>query len=214
MTKFSPSKTSRIGILGGSFDPVHIGHLIIAQDAVERLGLSEVIFIPAAIPPHKQHLQRVDAEHRLKMLRIAVESDPRFSVSDIEVKRGGVSYTVDTLKALCVDDPDAALLLIVGSDTLMDLHTWHKVEEILEMCEVATFLRPGEDSREAITERLQLPDVQRDRLLRNVVDAHRIEVSSSEIRSRLAEGLDIRYLVPADVEMYIYEHGLYQGRKG
>ncbi len=207
--KPSPLKT-RIGILGGSFDPVHIGHLIIAQDAIERLELSEVVFIPAAIPPHKQHLRRINSEHRLKMLRLAVESNPSFSVSEIEVKRGGVSYTVDTLKALREVYSDVALLLIVGSDTLVDLHTWHKTEEILELCEVSTFLRPGEDSLEAIAERIQLPEGQKERLLQNVINAHRIEISSSEIRKRLAEGLGIRYLVPPEVETYIYKHRLYQ----
>ena len=196
--------------MGGSFDPLHIGHLIVAQDAVEYLGLSEVVFIPAAIPPHKQHLQRIDSEHRLKMLRLAVESNPKFSVSDVEVQRGGVSYTIDTLKTLHKVYPDAALLLIVGSDTLVDLHTWHKVEEILELCEVATFLRPGEDSLEAIAEKIPLPEKQKQPLLQNVIDAHRIEISSSEIRRRLTEGLDIRYLVPPEVETYINEHSLYQ----
>lgn len=201
----------RIGIIGGSFDPVHIGHLIIAQDAAERLELSEVVFIPAAIPPHKQHLQRIDAGHRLNMLKLATESDLRFSVSDIEVQRGGVSYTVDTLRNLCDVYPDATLLLIVGSDTLMDLHTWHEIEEILERCDVATFLRPGEDAVGEIRDKIQLPAEHKERLLENVIDAHQIEVSSSEIRMRLAEGLSIRYLVPPEVEMYIYEHGLYQG---
>jgi nicotinate-nucleotide adenylyltransferase len=204
----------RIGIIGGSFDPVHIGHLIIAQDAIEHLELSEVVFVPAAIPPHKQHLQRIDAEHRLNMLKLATETDMRFSVSDIEIQRGGVSYTVDTLKVLRDIYSSAALFLIVGSDTLVDLHTWHKTGEILELCEVATFLRPGEDSMEAITGKIQLPAEQRECLLRNVIDAHRIEVSSSEIRMRLVEGQGIRYLVPPKVESYIYEHGLYQGRKG
>lgn len=204
----------RIGIIGGSFDPVHIGHLIIAQDAIEHLELSEVVFVPAAIPPHKQHLQRIDAEHRLNMLKLATETDMRFSVSDIEIQRGGVSYTVDTLKVLRDIYSSAALFLIVGSDTLVDLHTWHKTGEILELCEVATFLRPGEDSIEAITGKIQLPAEQRECLLRNVIDAHRIEVSSSEIRMRLVEGQGIRYLVPPKVESYIYEHGLYQGRKG
>ncbi len=213
MMKSSPLET-RIGIIGGSFDPVHIGHLIIAQDAAERLELSKVVFIPASIPPHKQHLQRIDAKHRLNMLQLAVEADRRFSVSDVEIRRGGVSYTVDTLKVLHEVYPDAALLLIVGSDTLVDLHTWHKTKDILELCEVATFLRPGEDSLEAIAEKIDLPEEQRERLLRNVIDAHRIEVSSSEIRRRLAAGLSIRYLVPPEVEMYIYEHGLYQGKEG
>lgn len=204
----------RVGIMGGSFDPVHAGHLVIAQDAAERLGLSEVVFIPAAVPPHKQELRRVDAGHRLNMLRLATESNPRFSVSDIELRRGGVSYTVDTLRAMRDIHPDAVLFLIVGSDTLVDFHTWHGTEEILELCEVATLLRPGEDALEAIAEKIQLPAEQSKRLLRNVIDAHRIGVSSSEIRMRLAEGSGIRYLVPLEVENYIYENGLYQGRKG
>ena len=197
--------------MGGSFDPVHIGHLIIAQDAIERLNLSEVIFIPAAIPPHKQHVQQVDADHRLNMLRLAIESDPRFSVSDIEVKRGGVSYTVDTVATLRSSLQNEKLFLIIGSDTLVDLHTWYKTDLLLEMCEIATFIRPGEDSIESISEKVKLPEKQRDRLLRNVIEAHRIEVSSTEIRTRLAQGMGIRYLVPPSVEAYIEKHGLYRG---
>ncbi|MEA2069439.1 MAG: nicotinate (nicotinamide) nucleotide adenylyltransferase, partial [Verrucomicrobiota bacterium] len=166
------------------------------------------------IHPLQLLLVRVDARHRLAMLKLATESNPRFSVSDIELRRGGVSYTVDTLRAMRDIHPDAALFLIVGSDTLVDLHAWHRTNEILELCEVATLLRPGEDSLEAIAEKIQLPAEQREHLLRNVVDAHRIEVSSSEIRMRLAEGLGIRYLVPPEEESYIYEHGLYQGREG
>ena len=197
--------------MGGSFDPVHIGHLIIAQDAIERLNLSEVIFIPAAIPPHKQHVQQVDADHRLNMLRLAIESDPRFSVSDIEVQRGGVSYTVDTVATLRASLQNEKLFLIIGSDTLVDLHTWYKTDLLLEMCEIATFIRPGEDSIESISEKVKLPEKQRDRLLRNVIEAHRIEVSSTEIRTRLAQGMGIRYLVPPNVEAYIEKHGLYRG---
>lgn len=207
----SRTAEKRIGIIGGSFDPVHMGHLVIAQDAAERLELSQVVFIPAAIPPHKQHLQRIDAEHRLNMLKLATEADIRFSVSDIEVQRGGVSYTVDTLRALREIHRNADLFLIVGSDTLVDLHTWHRTDEIMKMCSVATFLRPGEDAMKTIEEKVRLPDTQREQLLENVVDAHRIGISSSEVRMRLAEGLSIRYLVPPEVEMYIYEHGLYQG---
>jgi nicotinate-nucleotide adenylyltransferase len=197
--------------MGGSFDPVHIGHLIIAQDAAERLELSEVVFIPAAIPPHKQHLQQADIGHRLNMLKLASETDVRFSVSDIELQRGGVSYTVDTVHALKASRPDADWVLIVGSDNLVDLHNWYKIDELLDLCEVATFLRPGESSLEAIAEKVILPDPRKEMLLRNVVDTHLVEVSSTEIRMRVAEGLSIRYLVPPEVEMYIFEHGLYQG---
>lgn len=202
----------RIGIMGGSFDPVHMGHVVIAQDAVERLELSEIVFIPAAIPPHKQHLQQVDAGHRMNMLRLAVESDSRFSVSDIELQRGGVSYTIDTVRALKAEQPGEEWVLVVGSDTLVDLHNWYKIDELLDLCDVATFLRPGESDLGEVADKMLLSDARKEILLRNVVETHLVGISSSEIRMRMAEGSSIRYLVPPEVEMYIYEHGLYQGR--
>ncbi len=207
----SLSKAKRVGIMGGSFDPVHIGHLIIAQDAAERLELSEVVFIPAAVPPHKASLERADAEHRLNMLRLAVESNIGFSVSDIELQRGGLSYTLDTVRALQAERPDVEWVLVVGSDTLADLHNWYKIDELLELCEVATFLRPGEHELSGLMDKVLLPQVHKDKLFRNLVESHLVEISSTEIRIRIAEGLAICYLVPPEVEMYIYEHGLYRG---
>ncbi len=201
----------RIGIVGGSFDPIHLGHLIIAQDALERLELDEVVFIPAAIPPHKQHLQQEDAEHRLNMLKLATEGDLRFSVSDVELRRGGVSYTYETVRALKNEHPDDDWILIVGSDTLVELHTWYKIDELLELCNVASFLRPGESSVDGIGKKIELSAEHKDQLLGNLIEAHLIEISSTEVRMRVAEGLGIHYLVPPEVEMYIYEHGLYRG---
>ncbi|HEY5621471.1 MAG TPA: nicotinate-nucleotide adenylyltransferase, partial [Pontiella sp.] len=192
----SVSRTKRIGIMGGSFDPVHVGHLIMAQDAIDRLELSGVVFIPAAIPPHKQHLQQVNAEHRINMLRLATEADLRLSVSDIELKRGGVSYTIDTIRALQQEQPGVEWILTVGSDTLVDLHNWYKIDELLSLCEVATFLRPGESCLDEIAEKVLVADVHKEKLLSNVVEAHLIALSSTEIRMRIAEGLGIRYLVP------------------
>ncbi len=209
MESNTPGK--RIGIMGGSFDPVHSGHLIIAQDAVEKLDLSEVVFIPASIPPHKRHLRQVSVEHRSNMMKLAVESDLRFSVSDLELSRGGISYTFDTIREFRNAYPGAELFMIVGSDTLVDLHNWHRIEVLLELCEVASFIRPGEDDLDAIAEKIKLGGEQKDRLLRNVFGAHLIGVSSTEIRRRVAEGLSVRYLTPPEVEMYIFEHGLYQG---
>ncbi len=201
----------RIGIIGGSFDPLHLGHLIIAQDAVEHLGLSEVVFIPAAIPPHKQQREQVVAEHRLAMLRLALEADTRFSVSDIEIRRGGVSYSVETIRGLKESRPEAEWVLIVGSDTLVDLHNWYKIDEVLDLCEVATFLRPGENNLEEIAGKVLVAEHHRKRLIENIVETHLVEISSTEIRMRVAEGRSIRYLVPAEVELYILEHGLYRG---
>lgn len=207
----SSSAARRIGIMGGSFDPVHIGHLVIAQDAAEKLELDEVVFVPAAIPPHKRHLNQADANHRMEMLRLAVESDVRFSVSDVEIQRGGVSYTIDTVRELVEARPGTDWVLVVGSDTLVDLHNWYKVDELLDLCEVATFLRPGESDLAAIASKVELAGRHREMLMENVVEAHLVGISSTEIRMRVAEGLGIRYLVPPEVEMYIFEHGLYRG---
>ncbi len=197
--------------MGGSFDPVHIGHLVIAQDAAEKLELDEVVFVPASIPPHKRHLNQADANHRLEMLRLAVESDVRFSVSDVEIQRGGVSYTIDTVRELVEARPGTDWVLVVGSDTLVDLHNWYKVDELLDLCEVATFLRPGESDLAAIASKVELAGRHVEMLMENVVEAHLVGISSTEIRMRIAEGLGIRYLVPPEVEMYIFEHGLYRG---
>ncbi len=204
-------EVKRIGIIGGSYDPVHLGHLIIAQDALERLELDEVVFIPASIPPHKQHLEQVSAEHRLNMLKLAVEADLRFSVSDIEIQRGGVSFTVDTVKALRQEHTDAEWILLVGSDTLIDLHNWYNIDELLELCEVASFMRPGELSIDEISDKVKLSSPLKARLMDHLIETHLVGISSTEIRMRVAEGLGIRYLVPPEVEMYICEHGLYRG---
>lgn len=201
----------RVGLFGGSFDPVHSGHLIIAQDALEKLELDEVVFIPAAVPPHKQHIQQASAEHRVSMLSMAVESDLRFSVSDSELNRGGVSYSFDTVCDFIKELPYTDLVLIVGSDTLVDLHNWYNIDELLELCEVASFMRPGESDLKQIRKKIGLSDENKERVLANAFESHMFDVSSSEIRMRVAEGLGIRYLVPTEVEMYIYEHGLYRG---
>jgi len=200
-----------IGVIGGSFDPLHFGHLIIAQDALERLGLSEVVFVPAANPPHKLHLRQTDAGHRLEMARRAVAGDRRFSVSNLELQRGGISYTVDTVRSLKLARPDADWVLIVGSDTLVDLHNWYKIDELLDLCEVASFLRPGEADPEEIAAKVLVAERHRQRLLGNIIEAHLVEISSTEIRQRVADGRSIRYLVPPEVEEYIIEHSLYRG---
>jgi nicotinate-nucleotide adenylyltransferase len=202
--------SKRIGMIGGSFDPLHFGHLIIAQDALEHLGLSEVIFVPAAVPPHKQFLQQADPQHRLAMARLAVEFDPRFSVSDVEIQRGGVSYTVDTVRALKQSVPEAEWVLIVGSDTLVDLHNWYKIDELLDLCEVASLLRPGEVGSEEIAKKVLVTERHRQQLLENMIETHLIEISSTEIRQRVADGRSIRYLVPPEVEEYILKHALYR----
>ena len=198
----------RIGVFGGSFDPVHMGHLTIAQDAVEQLELDRLIFVPAAVPPHKQEKTLAVGQQRFEMLQLATEGNLSFEVSDMELRRGGVSYTVDTMKQIQLEHPGAELFFVVGLDSLTILHLWRNVEQLLELCTVVPFARGGEDPAR-VAEQIQLSKDWKNKLLGRVIRIHEVEISASEIRMRLAEGLSIRYLVPPEVEMYIAEHGIY-----
>ncbi|MFC1452825.1 nicotinate-nucleotide adenylyltransferase [Verrucomicrobiota bacterium] len=201
---------NRIGILGGTFNPVHVGHLILAQCAFESLDLSRVLFVPCAVPPHKDPHPLLPARHRLAMIESAVEGDLRFEVTDIEIRREGVSYAIDTVSQLRKDHPDAALFFIIGSDTLRELRAWKRIDALLSLCTFATFARPGFDFGDMDVHSLGLSGPGAERLMRNITAGRQIEISSSDIRYRIAEGMSIRYLVPPSVEMYIIEHGLYR----
>jgi nicotinate-nucleotide adenylyltransferase len=202
------SKPERIGVFGGSFDPVHMGHLTIAQDAVEQLELARLIFVPAAVPPHKQGHTLADGRHRFEMLQLATEGNLSFEVSDMELQRGGVSYTFDTMTQIQFEHPGAELYFIVGLDSLAELHLWRNVEQLLEKYTVVPLARGGEDPAK-IAEQIQLSSHWKTKLLERLIRIHEVEISASEVRMRLAEGLSIRYLVPPEVEMYIAEHHLY-----
>jgi nicotinate-nucleotide adenylyltransferase len=205
----SERKPERIGVFGGSFDPVHMGHLTIAQDAVEQLELNRLIFVPAAVPPHKQDKTLVEGRHRFEMLQLATEANLSFEVSDMEIRRGGVSYTFDTMKQIQFEHPGAELFFIIGLDSLAELHLWRNIEPLLELCTVVPFARGGEDPAR-VAEKIQLSNVWKTKLLERLIRIHEIEISASDIRMRQAEGLSIRYLVPPEVEMYIAEHHLYR----
>ena len=200
--------TERIGVFGGSFDPVHIGHLTVAQDALEQLELNRVVFVPAAVSPLKRHCQPVEGRHRLEMLRLATAGILRFEVSDLEVARGGVSYTVDTIQQVQAMHAGSELFFIVGLDSLVEMHCWYRAEELLASCTVVPFGRGGEDP-EAIAAKSGLSNGWKAKLLARLIRIHEIEASASEIRMRIAEGLSIQTLVPPEVEMYIAEHNLY-----
>jgi nicotinate-nucleotide adenylyltransferase len=208
MTKVS---TSKIGILGGTFNPVHLGHLIVAQNAIERYELSRILFIPCANPPHKDNSSLLAATHRVAMLQAAIEDDPRFEISDVEIARRGPSYTVDTITELKTVFPDSSFYFIIGSDTLTELHLWKDIYRLLTMCTFITFNRSGSDLRTMTPETLHLDPPWPERLLKEAGALHLIDISSSEIRHRIAEGMSIRYLVTQAVESYITEHHLYRG---
>lgn len=190
----------RIGILGGTFNPIHLGHLLIAQDAVDAARLDRVLFIPSATPPHKALHGNVSATHRLRMVNLAIAGDKRFAVDDLEIRRGGKSYSVDTLAALRKRHPRASFHFIIGADSLDELHLWKDARRLVRLCRFIAVTRPGYKGKPA-----RLPGL-RYRLLHT----HPCDIASRDIRARAARGKSIRYLVPEAVVRYIQRHKLYQ----
>ncbi|MFN0159024.1 MAG: nicotinate-nucleotide adenylyltransferase [Bacteroidota bacterium] len=190
----------RIGIFGGSFNPPHMGHLIVAEQAREKMGLGKVLFIPAATPPHKQNLDIVEAHHRMEMMECAVHGNRYFEASDIELQRGGLSFTVDTVAALTQLYPEDSLVLLIGADNLLEFNTWREPERILELVDVVALSRPG----------FRMDGIDTGfRSSVSLCEVPLIDLASSEIRRRVKEGKSIRYMVPVAVESYIVNQGLY-----
>ncbi len=202
--------SEKIGILGGTFNPVHLGHLILAEQAREQYELSRVLLVPCAQPPHKAPSNLASAKQRMGMLRLALEHDLHLEASNMEIHRGPPSYSVDTVQELKDDLPDSELFFVIGADSLLDLHTWKNVDRLLDLCTFVTYGRPGHDIERVRPEDIGLGETVGRRLLEDVNQGRMIDIASSEIRYRVAEGLSIKYLVPCEVEMYIYEHGLYR----
>lgn len=193
-------KRPRIGILGGTFNPIHLGHLLIAQDALEQAGLTRVIFIPAATPPHKPLAGAVNGAHRLRMVKLAIAGDERFAVSDLEIRRGGRSYSVDTLAAL-KRQMTGQFYFIIGADSLNELHLWRDADRLVKLCRFIAVARPGyapEPARQLTGLRCQL------------LPGHACDISSRDIRARIAQTKSIRYLVPEPVRRYIERKKLYR----
>lgn len=196
----------RLGIFGGTFDPIHHGHLIVAEVMLEELGLDRVLFLPAGQPPHKVGRPITQVHHRLTMLYLALQGNPRFGVSLVDVQRPGPCYTVDSLRLLRAEYPEAELVFLMGEDSLRDLPTWHQPDRIAEQALLGVALRPEvEVDLEAVFARV--PSA-RDRVV--LVRVPLIQIAASDIRRRVAEGRTIRYQVPRPVEQYIARHGLYR----
>lgn len=198
----------RVGILGGTFDPIHIGHLMLAEAVRDEYELEKVLFIPAAQPPHKLGRKISPAEDRYMMTVLATCSNPAFEVSDIEMRREGPSYSVDTVRALLrTSGGDTEYFFIAGTDIIREIHTWERIEELLSICPFIAASRPG-----------CRPDVERTRGLLgdlgvrqiHLLNTPELEISSTDIRERVARGASIRYIVPCEVEQYIYKKGLYR----
>jgi nicotinate-nucleotide adenylyltransferase len=201
----------RVGVLGGTFDPVHYGHLVIAEEVFATLQLTEIVFVPAGQPPHKTNVEITAAEHRLKMLELAIASNPHFTISRVDLDRPGPSYTVDMLKLLRRQMGEhTAIYFIIGADSLEDLLSWHDSSGILEqLTHLVAVRRPGYSESEAFYDSLEarLSGIKQ-RLL--VVDAPQFDISATDLRQRVAEGRPIKYQTPESVESYIVQYSLYR----
>ncbi len=195
-----------LGVLGGTYDPPHHGHLAAAEEARYRLGLDRVLWVPVGDPPHKRHRAITPAAHRIVMVRAAVADNRAFEVSDVELRRAGPSYTVDTLDQLRVERSLDSLVFLMGSDEFSVLSTWYQAERLPELAHLGVLIRSGARLNVERTER-ELPGVQGRYTL---VPVPSLPISSSSLRERVREGLPIRYLVPEPVREYIEMHRLYE----
>ncbi len=199
----------RLGIFGGSFDPVHRGHLVLAECCCKQAKLDEVWFVPTAKQPLKPAGPEAGNKHRLAMLKLACKANPRFKICTLELDRGGVSYTIDTLEAIHAEQPKAKLYFLMGADSLQDLPTWHQPKEICRLATPLVVHRAGTAAPDFdVLSSLVLP-AQLDEFRQQLVEMPPEPVSSSQIRARIAQGKPWRELVPSAVAEYIAEHQLY-----
>ena len=197
----------RVGLFGGTFDPPHVGHLILASEAKSQLELTRVLWTVTPDPPHKQDQSITSLEHRLAMVKLAIQDEPSFELSDIELSRPGPHYTVDTIKLLAQENPNAQIVPIIGGDSLNDLPTWHEPGELLYAAHwVGVMRRPGEETDLDALEQ-ELPGISSKV---HYVEAPLLEIASREIRERAANGKPFRYYLPESVFEYIEQHHLYQ----
>lgn len=185
----------KVGILGGTFNPPHIGHLIMANEVYDALQLDEVRFMPNAIAPHKQMRDDASMVDRLRMIEITTAPYPHFKVEKIELELGGISYTYHTMVALCEREPDVEFYFIIGGDMIDSLHTWYRIDELVHLVRFVGLKRPGTESK--------------NKYKVTMVEAPEIDLSSTLIRNRLKNGGTLTFLLPDGVEAYIRKEGLY-----
>ncbi|MCL6501046.1 MAG: nicotinate-nucleotide adenylyltransferase [Pirellulales bacterium] len=200
----------RLGVFGGTFDPVHYGHLLLAELCREAHRLDQVWFMPAATPPHKSGAPLTPAVRRVEMLELAIAGQPAFAVSELEIRRGGTSYTVETLAALHAEDPTRALFFLLGSDMLADLVHWREPARICQLATLVVAPRPGCEQPAFAALAGVLGAEACERIRAHAVCIPVVGISSSEIRRRAAAGLSIKYQTPPAVEQYILSHNLYR----
>jgi nicotinate-nucleotide adenylyltransferase len=201
----------RIGVIGGTFDPIHYGHLAAAEEVRARVNLAKVLFVVAGIPPHKLDEEVTPVEHRLAMVELGIASNRRFEISRVDVDRPGPSYSVDTISILLEQyGQSAEMFFIMGLDSLVEVPMWHQPEQLIQLCHLVAVTRPGFDvdmrrleaSVPGISSRVE------------IVDMPALDISSSDLQRRVSKGLPIKYQVPEEVERYISEHHLYRPSAG
>ena len=197
----------RLGLLGGTFDPVHYGHLLLAEQCREQCALDEVWFLPSHRPPHKTGAAISPGTARVEMLEFATAGHSRFVVSRLELERGGTTFTVDTLEQLKEEDPDRELFFLIGGDSLHDLPTWREPARIAQLATIVAVNRGDRPLPDAGTLEATLGPAIASRI--RLATMPGIDLSATDIRRRVREGRSIRYMTPRAVEMYIYEHNLY-----
>ncbi|MDI6894123.1 MAG: nicotinate-nucleotide adenylyltransferase [Bacillota bacterium] len=200
--------TDNIGIMGGTFDPIHLGHLVTAETARQAFHLRKVIFVPAGRPPHKEGQPITEAEHRYMMTVLATVSNPDFCVDRVEIDQPGPSYSVDTVALFGERYPDSNLYFITGADAVLEICSWRNCHRLLSMCRVVAATRPGYD----LAGLSRLADMVGEELFCRIVPlgVPALAISSSDLRRQVTQGRSIRYLVPRAVEEYIQKHGLYR----
>lgn len=197
----------KVGIMGGSFDPIHLGHLVVANEVLNIYKLDEIIFVPTGDPPHKKGL-KAESFHRLLMVNMAVLSNDKFSVSDIEIKNPGKSYTLNTLRELKKLYPDTEFYFITGTDAVIDLPSWHEPEEVLKLCSFIAVSRPGISSEEVKNKINEIQKKYGGTI--ELLQVPMLQISSTNIRERFALGISAKYLLPQAVEQYIIKNELYK----
>ena len=203
---------SRIGLFGGTFDPIHWGHLLLADAAREALELDRVVFIPAAQPPHKSRADVSEARHRLEMVRLAVADDPAFEVSDVELRRDGPSYSADTVAHYAEQLAEGdRLFFLVGADTVAELPTWRDPKRLARMATLVAVVRPGSQLTDLSCLANTFDEDTIESLRRHIVEMPLVDLASRDIRRRASRGQSIRYMVPPAVQAYLETHDVYGG---
>lgn len=204
----------RLGVFGGTFDPIHWGHLILAEQCREQRRLDKVLFVPAGQPPHKLAGQITAGKLRREMVELAIAGNATFAVSDVELRRPGPSYTVETLRELRREYAGDELFLLIGSDSLSELPQWRDPAKVAELASLVVVTRPGAPLTDLRGLEGVLTAEQIGRVRENVVEMPLVGISATDLRQRVFEGRSVRYLVPRAVEMFIETHGLYQSAEG